>query len=167
MQLVKKTWIIGCLFTLLVRSASAEVINSLLTVHPYGVREKHSNGSTCLHSASSRGDLDLVLLLLNGGANPNVKDNGGRTPRQVTLHYSGYMSSRKTIQDILERWPVLMMIKLLRKLRVFHWVDLSMMDLYEYIGQEEDFVAANLALAPAAAAANPFGIGGFGFGAPF
>ncbi len=61
-----------------------------------------------------------------------------------------------------------MTIKLLRKLRVFHWVDLSMMDLYEYIGQEEAFLAAanpfgggfgglNVALSPAPAAANPFG----------
>ena len=75
-----------------------------------------------------------------------------------------------------------MTIRLLRKLRVFHWVDLSMMDLYAYIGQEKDFVAANPfggaaaanpfggAVAPAAAA-NPFGGGGFEggfvFGAPF
>ncbi len=56
-----------------------------------------------------------------------------------------------------------MTINLLRKLRVFHWVDLSMMDLYAYIGEEEAFLAANLALSPAPAAANLFG-GGFGGG---
>ena len=122
--------------------ASAEVINSLLIAHPDGVCEKDRNGSTSLHSASRRGDVELVLLLLNIGADPNVKDNGGRTPRQVALLYFSYsygqqakVDKLKTIQEILERWPVLMTIKLLRKLRVFHWVDLSMMDLYEYIGQ--------------------------------
>ena len=103
------------------RGASAEVINSLLTAHPHGVRDKDSNGSTSLHSASSRYDLDLVLLLLNRGADPNVKDNSGRTPRQMTHnYYHGQSDNRKTIQDILERWGVLMAIKLLRKLRVFH-----------------------------------------------
>ena len=35
-----------------------------------------------------------------------------------------------------------MMIKLLRKLRVLHKVDLSMMDHYEYIDQEEAFLGA-------------------------
>ncbi len=43
---------------------------------------------------------------------------------------------------LLERWGVLMTIKLLRKLRVLHKVDLSMMDHYEYIGQEEAFLGA-------------------------
>ena len=110
------------------------------------VNLKDNNGDTPLHIASSSLDLDLVLLLLNGGADPNVKDNSSRTPRQQVApkyhyQYSHFGQSqqdtdynRKTILDILERWPVLMTIRLLRKLRVFHWVDLSMMDLYAYIG---------------------------------
>ncbi len=35
-----------------------------------------------------------------------------------------------------------MTVKLLRKLRVLHWVDLSMRDFYDYIGQEEAFLAS-------------------------
>jgi hypothetical protein len=103
--------------------------------------QRNGNMRYFFYSASIRGDLDLVLLLLNRGADPNVKNNSGRSPRQVLLHsrknYNHSIhSSHKTIQDILERWGVLMTIKLLRKLRVFHWLDLSMRDLYEYIGQE-------------------------------
>ncbi len=116
------------------RGASDEAINSLLTANPDGVRGIGRNRST---------DLDLVLLLLNRRACPNIKDNGGRTPRQVAGTLHDQSDSRKTIRDIVERWRVLMAIKLLRKLRVFHWADVSMTDLYEYIGQEEAFLAAN------------------------
>jgi ankyrin repeat protein len=54
-----------------------EIINALLTAPPNGVREKVRNGWTSLHYASSRDYLDLVLLLLNRGADPNVTDNSG------------------------------------------------------------------------------------------
>ena len=128
-------------------NAPIDVISELLSAFFEAVNKIDRNGSTPLHMASSRLDLDLVLLLLNGGADPNVKDNSRRTPRQQVApkyHYNNQYNfgqsqqdtdyNRKTILDILERWSVLMTIRLLSKLRVFHWVDLSMMDLYAYIG---------------------------------
>ena len=124
--------------------AFIDVISALLSAFPEAANKTDINGgSTPLHMASSRLDLGGVLLLLNGGADPNIKDNSRRTPRQQMApkyHYHNYFGqsqqdtdyNRKTILDILERWPVLMTIRLLRKLRV--WVDLSMMDLCAYIG---------------------------------
>ena len=41
-----------------------------------------------------------------------------------------------------------MAIKLLRKLRVFHWVDLLMMDLYEYTTSKAPVVVAPVVVAP-------------------
>ena len=48
----------------------------------------------------------------------------------------------KEIRIFIERWPVLMTILMLRELRVFHLgnIDLAMMDLFEFIEDEENFV---------------------------
>ena len=91
------------------------------------------------------GHLEVALLLLNRGADPNARDRDGRTPGQVagTLCFKVVSKDKaKSIQVFLERWPVLMTILMLRELRVFHLgnIDLAMMDLFECIGQEKDFV---------------------------
>ena len=94
------------------------------------------------------GELESTLLLLARGANPNAKDCRGGTPfqRACTGKYHGHVmhgTSQKNLQIIqlfIDRWPVLMAIILLEHLIVFHWLDLPMIDLYEYIGQEKDFV---------------------------
>ncbi len=93
--------------------------------------------------ASKNGHLEVALLLLNRGADPHAKNRWGRTPGQVAC--TGVRVSKdnaKAIEVFLERWSVLMTILMLRKLEVFHLgnVDLAMMDLFEYIGQERDFV---------------------------
>ena len=90
-----------------------------------------------------RGHLEVALLLLNRGADPNARDRAGQTPGQVACTVFGVSEDKaKSIQVFLERWPVLMTILMLRELRVFHLgnIDLAMMDLFECIGQEKDFV---------------------------
>ena len=98
---------------------------------------------TPLHYTSYHGHLEVALLLLNRGADPNVTDGNGRTPGQVAgTGYGASKDGAKAIIIFLERWPVLMTILMLRELSVFHLgnIDLAMMDLFEYIGQEKDFV---------------------------
>ena len=96
--------------------------------------------------ASQSGHLDVALLLLNKGADPNAKDGNGRTPGQVagTLFCIDEASKdrAKAIRIFIKRWPVLMTVLMLRELIVFHLgnIDLAMMDLFESIGDEEDFV---------------------------
>ena len=48
----------------------------------------------------------------------------------------------KAIQVFLKKWLVLMTVLILQELSVFHLdsIDMSMMDLFESIGDEEDFV---------------------------
>ena len=109
----------------------------------HAVLTKDSNGETALHYASNRGNLDAVLLLLVNGADSNAKSSYGETPIGVACtdcYNSDNVGNSKAFMDILERWPVLMTIKMMQTLRVFQWADLAMMDLYGYIGQEKDFL---------------------------
>ncbi len=111
-------------------------------------------GATPLHLASKHGHLDVTLLLLSKGADPNAKDGNGQTPGQIagskykkalstttyTLTYDDKIA--KAIKVFLKRWPVLMTVLMLRELIVYHLgsIDMAMMDLVESIGDEADFV---------------------------
>ncbi len=91
------------------------------------------------------GHLDVALLLLNKGADPNAKAGNGRTPGQIAgteCNYEASKDNAKAIRIFIKRWPVLMTILMLRELVVFHLgsIDMAMMDLFESIGDEEDFV---------------------------
>ncbi len=95
--------------------------------------------------ASMKGHLETALLLLNRGGYPNAKNRDGQTPGQVACtFYQTSKDNAEAIQVILERWSVLMTVLMLRELEVFHLgnIDLAMIDLFEYIGQEKDFVHA-------------------------
>ena len=106
---------------------------------------KDNDGETPLHYASKCGRLDVALLLLNKGADPNAKDGNGRFPGQVAgvnCYNEASKDGAKAIRIFLKRWPVLMTVLMLRELSVFHLgsIDMAMMDLFEFIGDEEDFV---------------------------
>ena len=83
---------------------------------------------------------------MNKGADPNAKDGNGRTPGQVAGTYYCFSEASsngaKAIRIFIKIWPALMTILMLRELIVFHLgnIDLAMMDLFEFIGQEKDFV---------------------------
>ena len=69
----------------------------------------------------------------------------GLTPGQVagtSCYDEASKENAKVIKVYLKRWPVLMTVLMLRELAVFHLgsIDMAMMDLFEYIGQEKDFV---------------------------
>ena len=44
------------------------------------VNQKNKGGATALHIASREGNLDIVKILIENGANPNLTDNEGYTP---------------------------------------------------------------------------------------
>ncbi|MFM8185491.1 MAG: ankyrin repeat domain-containing protein, partial [Alphaproteobacteria bacterium] len=44
------------------------------------VNQKNKGGATALHIASREGNLDIVKILIDSGANPNIADNEGYTP---------------------------------------------------------------------------------------
>jgi N-acyl-D-amino-acid deacylase len=64
------------------------------------VRAKNSGGFTALHVAASRGDAKSAQLLLDAGADPNVRDVAlGRTP----LHWAAQAGSAEVVALLLER----------------------------------------------------------------
>lgn len=47
------------------------------------LEERDQDGRTALHLASCRGRDELVRCLLLAGADPTIRDDGGRTPREL------------------------------------------------------------------------------------
>ena len=56
------------------------------------------NGSTCLHAAALSGHSNLILHLLEAGADPNTPNMSGFTPLDVALG-----AARKTLQSVTTR----------------------------------------------------------------
>lgn len=47
---------------------------------PMAVNQKNKGGATALHIASRQNDFEIVKILIENGANPNIQDNEGWTP---------------------------------------------------------------------------------------
>ena len=62
-------------------------IVSLLIKKGAEVNASGSTGSTALHKAAAAGDLDLVRLLLENGADPMRQDDAGNTPLDFAQKY--------------------------------------------------------------------------------
>lgn len=60
-----------------------EVVIILLDNHNLPINAKNINGETPLHCAASRGQEQIVKLLLTKGADPTIQNNNGETPRKV------------------------------------------------------------------------------------
>ena len=58
------------------------------------IEDRDNDGNTPLCLAAINGDLKLVRFLLNAGANKDVKNHSGKTPRQLTR--------KKSIKDLLK-----------------------------------------------------------------
>ncbi len=88
-----------------------------------------------------------MQLLLVQGANYHIKDVNGHTPRQVacTNFFVSKLSNnnknvKRATEDLIDRWPATMAILCLKELSLYHWLDMSLIDLFELIGQEKDFI---------------------------
>ncbi len=92
-------------------------IVKLLLSRGANVNETTDEGKSPLHAAASRGNFYLVKILMKARADPHAKDIDGVTPR-----------------DIIDRWPVVMTMICLKELGFYHYIDMSMIDLWQYIG---------------------------------
>jgi hypothetical protein len=64
-----------------------EQVNNVLRSGDFKINAQDHWGMTALAWACYRGNMDLVLLLIEHGANPDIKDKGGRTPGQIAAQY--------------------------------------------------------------------------------
>lgn len=60
----------------------------MLLEHRAAINAQRKNGATPLHVASHCGHVDVVRLLLEHGADPNVRDKYGDTPAKDALFTS-------------------------------------------------------------------------------
>jgi ankyrin repeat protein len=55
----------------------------MLLEHGAAINAPADDGESPLHKASEKGHVDVVWLLLEHGADPNISDNYGKTPSDV------------------------------------------------------------------------------------
>ena len=60
---------------------------NLLENGKFDLNKQDQQGRTLLHYTGSRGQIDMIELLLEKGADPNIKDKNGNTP----LHWCGHV----------------------------------------------------------------------------
>ena len=64
-------------------TASGDTTSAPLTSNEQMLRARNKEGQTPLHLAAGRGETEIVVLLIEKGADIHAKDNNGRTPLQV------------------------------------------------------------------------------------
>uniref|UniRef100_A0A0X3NXV9 Acyl-CoA-binding domain-containing protein 6 n=2 Tax=Schistocephalus solidus TaxID=70667 RepID=A0A0X3NXV9_SCHSO len=72
----------------LVKDGELEPVNEFLKLHPDSINEVDSDGLTALHWACDRGFYEIVLTLLNHGADVNALTSDEQSP----LHYGILMN---------------------------------------------------------------------------
>ena len=78
---------------------------SPLSIHSGDVNKPDHEGSTALHVAATYGNLDMLELLINKGANLFALDNHGRTAARVAAHYRK-MPCCRYLDTLALRWQM-------------------------------------------------------------
>ncbi len=81
-----------------VRSGNMDLIRALLQKQPSLINAKDNFGSTPLHTAVEKGNIRIVELLIQNGADVNAKDNEGRTPT-----YFAEVRGNCELEDLLRK----------------------------------------------------------------
>ncbi|KIE05265.1 hypothetical protein NF27_DT00390 [Candidatus Jidaibacter acanthamoeba] len=69
----------------------------ILESNPEFISLKNDNGHTALHLAAIYGETKLIKILLQKGADINVKDNKGKTPQDVSKRLGDFLTIKKYI----------------------------------------------------------------------
>lgn len=109
------------------------IIVSKLISKNADINKYNNYNETPLLYASLWGNVDIVQMLLSEGANYHTIDIYGRTPREASCRYDKIVNKQEIV-DIFDRWPVTMTILCLKEIGLYHWVDMSLIDLNEFIG---------------------------------
>uniref|UniRef100_A0A0X3NV74 Acyl-CoA-binding domain-containing protein 6 n=2 Tax=Schistocephalus solidus TaxID=70667 RepID=A0A0X3NV74_SCHSO len=83
----------------LVKDGELEPVNEFLKLHPDSINEVDSDGLTALHWACDRGFYEIVLTLLNHGADVNALTSDEQSP----LHYASCCEHEQVTRLLLER----------------------------------------------------------------
>lgn len=136
-------------------------IAALLVSNGANIHDRQSsNGCTSLMLASDKGFFDIVDLLLSKGARINEKTNEGYSSimfaarsghltvvefllsKGASLHFKSVtgencysMAANKKVRRVLRKWPVTMIVLFFQELLVYHQLDDSLIDFYEYFGE--------------------------------
>lgn len=78
---------------------SPKLVNHLLQHSAVDVNARNAAGMTALHHAARRGRSDMVRLLLEAGADPSLRDDGGHVPLDLALQHR-----RDAVVDVLKGW---------------------------------------------------------------
>ncbi|ELU01847.1 hypothetical protein CAPTEDRAFT_191268 [Capitella teleta] len=66
--------------------------------------ERDEDGASPLHRAAERGEIRIVRMLLDSGANPNSEDKNGRSPLHLVCREGDALANRELIvQQLIER----------------------------------------------------------------
>lgn len=96
-----------------VRQGNTETLVKL--IEERDLDQLNSEGTGALHIAVDEDKEEIVKMLLNGGANVNLKDSWGMTP----LHYACELQNTRLIQILLESGGDPSMLTM--RVSVLHW----------------------------------------------
>ena len=89
-------------FFLLCSGGDAAKLTTLLEAHPDWVHAATENGESCLHLTGIMGQTDVTRLLLEKGANPNVRSTFEQGLRMHPLSWNVYGNHYDNAQLLLE-----------------------------------------------------------------
>jgi ankyrin repeat protein len=88
-------------------SGRVDQVRVLLDAHPAWIHERSESGETCLHVAGIYGQAMATALLLERGADPNVRSTFAKGLRMTPLAWNAYAGNVATLQVLLDHSDIL------------------------------------------------------------
>jgi ankyrin repeat protein len=74
----------------------------MLTENVTNINLRNDRGQTALHKASRRGDIDIIRIILNHGADVDTQDDGGSTPLHLVISSAPFWDKEQAVGVLLE-----------------------------------------------------------------